>query len=91
MQPRISFRLLSITAGMTLALLGLAGVPGWTGEAQAATRPALQQVVAQAPEAFAAIRVSRGTTSTEKRCPRSADNSCTKDPFPPLPPVPQWQ
>ena len=37
MQPRISSCLLSITAGMTLALSGLVGAPGWTGEAQAAT------------------------------------------------------
>ena len=84
MQPRISSCFLSITAGMTLALFGLVGVPEGTGETWAASGPAEQPVVAQAPEAFAAIRVNRGTQ--EKRCPRSADNTCTKDPFPPLPP-----
>lgn len=85
MQPRIKKScLVSITASMTLALFGLTGMPGWTGEAQAATRPALQQVIAQAPETFAAIRVNRGTS--EKRCPRSTDNSCAKEQFPkPLP------
>jgi hypothetical protein len=73
---------------MTLALFGLTGVPGWTGEAQAANRLTAQPIFAQAPTAFSAIRVNRGTQ--EKRCPRSADNNCTKDPFPPLPtPTPQ--
>ena len=37
MQRSIKSGLYSMVAGMTLALSGLAGVPGWTGEAQAAT------------------------------------------------------
>ena len=87
MQPRISSCFLSITAGMTLALCGLVGVPGWTGEAQAADRSVVRHGFTQAPEAFAAIRVNRGTQ--EKRCPRSVDNSCAKDQFPKPPPLPQ--
>ena len=87
MQPRISSCLLSITAGMTLALCGLVGAPGWTGEAQAATRLTAQPVFAQAPVAFSAIRVNRG--NQEKRCPRSVDNACAKDQFPKPPPLPQ--
>ena len=93
MQQRNDSCLHSIVAGLALAVFGLVGVLGWTGEAQA-----MQQVFAQAPAAcvagsqsglakgdgcnssgtggYATIRVNRGTQ--ERRCPRSADNECTK-------------
>lgn len=100
MQPRISSCLLSLTAGVTLSLCGLTGMPGWTGEAQAGIRTAAQPLVAQATaacltqgvgcatdgtEAFAAIRI-RGASSNSRQCKRSIDNSCAKEQFPkPLP------
>ena len=87
MYPHISFYPYTFTAGLTLALLGLAGTPSLTGAAQAVDRSAAQQVSAQTSEVFAATEVNRG--SSEKRCPRSPDNSCTKDPFPLPPPPPQ--
>jgi hypothetical protein len=84
MQPRISSCFLSITAGMTLALFGLTGMPGWTGEAQAANQPAVKQIYAQAPAAFAPILVRRGPR--ERGCVRSITNDCAKEQFPkPLP------
>lgn len=98
MQPRISSCLLSFTAG--LALFGLTGMPGSTGEAQAGMRTALQPLVVQATaacltqgvgcatngtEAFAAIRI-RGASSTDRQCRRTIDNGCSKEQFPkPLP------
>jgi hypothetical protein len=41
MQQYIKSGLYSIVTGLTLALSGLTGVPGWTGEAQAATNGSL--------------------------------------------------
>ena len=41
MHPRIKSRLYSLTAGLTLALCGVAGLPGWMGEAQAATNASI--------------------------------------------------
>ena len=103
MQPRISSCFLSLAAGMTLALFGFTGLPGWTGEAQAGMRTTLPPVVAQATavclaqgigcatggtEAFAPIRV-RGASSGDRQCKRSIDNSCAKEQFPKPLPKPQ--
>jgi hypothetical protein len=98
MQPRISSCLLSFTAG--LALFGLSGIPGSTGEAQAGIRTAAQPVTAQATaaclaqsagcitgatEAFAVIQV-RGASTGDRQCKRAIDNGCSKEQFPkPLP------
>jgi len=86
MQRYIKSGLYSIVAGMTLALSGLTGMSGWTGEAPAANQPSVKQiqVYAQAPAAFGPILVRRGPR--DPRCTRSIDNNCAKEQFPkPLP------
>lgn len=84
MQPRISSCLLSLTAGMTLALFGLTGIPGMIGEAHAADRSVVQHGYTQTPKAFAPILIRRAPQ--DRGCKRSIDNGCTKEQFPkPLP------